>query len=165
MRTIQSVSTVVSFIFQRTRRGGNKSAALTAYELAIATVPEYNSLGVRNEPSAKQIQLRALADALRRAGAKSTAPTQRTKLLELRTISLGAADGRSGQAEYRLLLKDGKAIKLEPTGSNSVPGAPDMIAKANFSSFFPVGSQAAVVRTAYVNCHSAVCGLILGPLK
>jgi hypothetical protein len=40
-----------------------------------------------------------------------------------------------------------------------------MIANANFTSFFPVGSQAAVVRTAYVNCHTKVCELILEPLK
>jgi tetratricopeptide (TPR) repeat protein len=145
--------------------GGNKSAALTAYELAIATEPGYNALGVRTEPSDKQKKLQEAVDELRRGGAKSTAPIPGNKLLELRTIPLDAAKGRSGQAEYRILLKDGKAIKTEPTGDKSVSGAPDMIANANFTSFFPAGSHAAVVRTAYVNCHSKVCELILEPLK
>ncbi|MGD0887791.1 MAG: DUF3857 domain-containing protein [Acidobacteriaceae bacterium] len=145
--------------------GGNKSASLTAYELAIATEPGYNALGVRTEPSDKQKRLQEAVDELRRGGAKSTAPIPGNKLLALRTIPLDAAKGRSGQAEYRLLLKDGKAIKTKPTGDKSVPGATDMIANANFTSFFPVGSQAAVVRTAYVNCHAKVCELILEPLK
>jgi tetratricopeptide (TPR) repeat protein len=118
---------------------GNKSASLTAYELAIATEPGYNALGVRTEPSDKQKRLQESVDELRRGGAKSTAPIPGNKLLALRTIPLDAAKGRSGQAEYRLLLKDGKASKTEPTGDKSVPGATDMIANANFTSFFPGG--------------------------
>ena len=142
---------------------GNKSAALTAYELAAATIPPYNALGVRTEPGAKEKELQTRAEALRRAGAKSTVPIPQNKLLALRTIALGSADGRNGQAEYRLLLKDGKAIKVEPSGIKSIPGGPDMITKATFSGFFPAGSQAALVRTAYINCHASVCELVLEP--
>ena len=142
---------------------GDKSGAVTTYDLAIATQPGYNALGVRTEPSDKQKQLQALADALRRSGVKSSAPTPANKLLELRTVPLGAADGRSGNAEYRVLLKDGKALKVEPSGDKSIPGADTMISRATFTSYFPTGTTTALVRIAYVNCHSKVCELLFEP--
>jgi tetratricopeptide (TPR) repeat protein len=142
---------------------GDKSGALTTYELAITTQPGYNALGVRTEPSEKQKQLQALADALLRSGVKSTAPIPANKLLELRTVHLGAADGRNGNAEYRVLLKDGRAIKVEPTGTKSIPGADAMISRAVFTHYFPTGIPTALVRIAYVNCHAKVCELLFEP--
>jgi tetratricopeptide (TPR) repeat protein len=142
---------------------GDKSGALTTYDLAIATQPGYNALGVHTEPSDKQKQLQTLADGLRRSGIKSSAAIPANKLLELRTVSLGAADGRSGNAEYRVLLKDGKATKVEPSGDKSIPGADAMITKATFSNYFPTGSPTALVRIAYVNCHAKVCELVFEP--
>jgi len=142
---------------------GDKPGALNAYEMAIATQPGYNALGVHTEPSEKQKEVQALADRLPRSGAKSSAPLPANKLLELRTVPLGAADGRSGTAEYRVLLKDGKAIKVEPTGAKSIPGADTMIGKAAFTSYFPTGAPTALVRIAYVNCHSKVCELLFEP--
>jgi tetratricopeptide (TPR) repeat protein len=142
---------------------GDKSAALSAYELAVGTVPGYDAMGVRTPPGPKEKEVQALAAALRRAGVKSTATTPQNSLLALRTVPLGAANGRSGDAEYRLLLKDGKAVKAEAAGAKAVSGALDMIAKVNFSGYFPAGSQAALMRVAYVNCHSGVCELVLEP--
>jgi tetratricopeptide (TPR) repeat protein len=144
---------------------GDKSGALTTYELAIASEPGYNSLGVRKEPSAKVKELQARAEALRRAGAKSSAGVAQNGLLELRKVALGAADGRSGDAEYKLLLKGGKAVKVEQSGSKSVAGAEETISKASFARLFPAGSPAVLVRAGYVNCHSGVCELLLEPLR
>ncbi|MDP9052202.1 MAG: hypothetical protein M3O31_16005, partial [Acidobacteriota bacterium] len=69
----------------------------------------------------------------------------------------------NGNAEYRVLLKDGKAVKVEPTGTKSIPGAETMISKASFTNYFPTGTPTALVRIAYVNCHSKVCELLFEP--
>jgi hypothetical protein len=144
-----------------TARGDN-AGALNAYEMAIATVPGYNAMGVRTEPDDKQKQVQALADALPHAGGMPHAPLGAAeKLQELRTVQLGPANGRSTSAAYRILLRNGKAVKADPTEEKTVPGADEMILKANFSGFFPDGAQASLVRVGDVNCHQAVCEFML----
>jgi len=144
-----------------TARGDN-AGALNAYEMAIATVPGYNAMGVRTEPDEKQKQVQALADALPHPAGKPHTPMPAAlKLQQLRTVQLGPANGRSTSAEYRILLRNGKAVKADPTEEKPVPGADEMILKANFSAFFPDGAQASLVRVGYVNCHQAVCEFML----
>ena len=141
---------------------GDKASALNAYEMAIGSQPGYNALGVHTDPSEKQKQVQALADALPHTGAKSHMPMGvAEKLQKLRKVQMGAANGRSGYAEYRILLRNGKAVRAEPTGAKTVPGANDMILKANYSSFFPADAQTSLVRVGYVNCHQTVCELVL----
>jgi tetratricopeptide (TPR) repeat protein len=141
---------------------GDKAGALNAYELAIATVPGYNALGVHTEPSEQQKQVQALADALPRSGTKPRTPMGAAeKLQELRKVPLGPSNGRSGYAEYSILLRNGKAVKAEPTGEKTIAGANEMLAKANFSGFFPAGAQMSLVKMGFVNCHQSVCELML----
>ncbi len=142
---------------------GDKSGALAAYELAIAAEPGYNAMGVRIEPSDKQKTVQALADALRTRGVKSPSKTPHDRLLELRTISLGPATGGSSDGSYRILVKEGKAMRSEPAGDKSVPGAEAMLAAANFARFIPAGSYATLVRTVYVSCLVKACELFLEP--
>jgi tetratricopeptide (TPR) repeat protein len=140
---------------------GNKAAAITTYELAIASEPGYNALGVRTEPSAAHKALQSKVDAMHAGGVKSSMASVGLRLQELRKVQLGPSNGRSGNAEYRMLLKGGKAVKAEPTGDKTVAGADEMVARANFASFFPVGSEMSLVKVGYVNCHQAVCELML----
>jgi len=140
---------------------GDKQGALNAYELAIATQPGYNALGVHTEPSEQQKQVQALADALRASGVKAATGNVGLKLQEVRKVQLGAASGRSGNAEYMILLRNGKAVKANPTGTKTVAGAEEMIEKANFADFFPAGVAMSLVRVGYVNCHQTVCELML----
>ena len=119
-------------------------------------------MGVRTEPDEKQKQVQALADALPHPAGKPHTPMPAAlKLQQLRTVQLGPANGRSTSAEYRILLRNGKAVKADPTEEKPVPGADEMILKANFSAFFPDGAQASLVRVGYVNCHQAVCEFML----
>ncbi|MDP9049142.1 MAG: DUF3857 domain-containing protein [Acidobacteriota bacterium] len=141
---------------------GDKAGALSTYQLAIATQPGYNALGVHTEPNEKQKELQALADALSAGKGKTTAKSAQERLQELRTIQLGAADGRAGNAGYLLLIKDGKAVRVLAT-DKSVAGAESMLLAANFSSLFPAGAHAALVRSGFVNCHAKVCELIFAP--
>jgi hypothetical protein len=80
-----------------------------------------------------------------------------------RKISLGPANGRNGVAEYRLLLRDGKATEIKPVGATTISNALAVIAKAKFIDLFPTGSQIALIRLGYLNCHDRVCELILEP--
>jgi tetratricopeptide (TPR) repeat protein len=141
---------------------GDTAGALNAYEMAIGSQPGYDALGVRKEPSEKQKQVQALADALPRTSGKPHTPLATAgKLQELREVKLGPSNGRSGTAEYRVLLRNGKTVKAEPTGEKTIAGANDMLLKADFSRFFPGGAPTSLVRVAYVNCHQSVCELML----
>lgn len=80
---------------------------------------------------------------------------------DARKIPLGSANGRNGVAEYRLLFRGGKVIDIKPTGDKTIPEALDLIARANFTRLFPVGSQVTLVYLGFINCHSGVCELIL----
>jgi tetratricopeptide (TPR) repeat protein len=138
---------------------GDKPAALATYELAFATIPARDTTNAHGFP--KDLQTRA--DALRKAGVASTAADPGEALLSLRTVPLDVPNAATGEVEYRLLLKFGKAIKAEPTAAEPIPGVDEAIARADFSRLFPANSQALIVRTAHVNCHSGACELILEP--
>ena len=141
---------------------GDNTGAITAYEAAIALEPTFNAMGVHTEPSAKQKQLQAVVDKLRRSSGKTSAQTH-APVVPLRTIPLGPANGRSGNAEYRILFKAGKAVRSKLVGDKTVLGAEAMLASGNFNNLFPDGSHAALVRTGFINCHAKVCELILEP--
>jgi tetratricopeptide (TPR) repeat protein len=140
---------------------GDRAGALATYQMAIATVRGYNDLGVSTAPTAQEKQVQALADALP-PPAKNAKPA-RERLLELRTIPLGPANGRAANAEYRILVRDGKAVRTLALGDKTVPGAEDMISKASFASRFPTGVHTTLVAMGYVNCHAKVCELVLEP--
>ena len=136
---------------------GDKPAALATYMLALATTAGNDS----SHPYLKALQTRA--DALRQAGVVSNIADPGEALLSLRTIPLDVTNAETGEVEYRLLLKAGKAIQTEPNAARPIPGVDESIARADFSRLFPANSQAQIVRTAHVNCHSGVCELILEP--
>jgi tetratricopeptide (TPR) repeat protein len=143
---------------------GDKDGALHAYELALATIPAYDAMGVRRPPPPIQKELTQRADALRKAGAKSPAHGDSHEgLQKMRTFPLGPAAGLDGTAEYRLLLSAGKVERVEPTGAKDLPGGSDKIMHAKVDALWPAGSQAKLVRSGILNCHSGVCELVLEP--
>jgi hypothetical protein len=99
---------------------------------------------------------------------RSTVGTEKDpykQLQAMRTILIGDEGGKKGNvdAEYRLLLRAGKVVKAEPAGTKEIVGVDGMLAKAKFDALFPAGSQTALVRYGYVNCHSDVCDVVLEP--
>jgi len=82
---------------------------------------------------------------------------------EARTVALGPSDGRSGVAEYRMLLAAGKAERVEASGEKTIRGAEEMIKAADFSKYFPANSNAKLVKHGMVNCYSGKCSLVLEP--
>ncbi len=142
---------------------GDKDAAVNADDLALATIPGYDMMGVRTPPNARQKKLKEQIESLRKSGAKLKAGDSETRLQSLRKISLGAAGGATGTAEYRMLLKREGVAKLERIGAKEVSGGDALVRKASLTSFFPAGSNAALVRKGFLNCHSGVCELVLEP--
>jgi hypothetical protein len=140
---------------------GNKDEALMNFELAIATIPQYDALGVKKAPGVEQKKLQSQADALRKAGGKSAIHDAPAKLQELRTRPLGKASDMDGVAEYRLLLSGGKVVKAEKTGTKELHGGDDRLKEAKVDDLWPAGSDANLVRNGMLNCHSGLCELVL----
>ena len=84
-------------------------------------------------------------------------------LQDMRKISLGAAGGRSGTAEYKLLLNVDGVERAVRTGEKDISGGDAMVKKAPLKGYVPEGSYAQLVRAAILNCHSDVCELVMEP--
>ncbi len=99
---------------------------------------------------------------------------------EIRTFPLGPSKGRHGTAEVRLLLGDGKIVRVENAapenpqsdrkgaGKVETPGVPDaaeLLKAANLRALFPAGHDGQLVRNGFVNCSGSLCQLILTPMS
>jgi tetratricopeptide (TPR) repeat protein len=132
---------------------GKKNEALTTYRLGIAA----------SRPGAEQKKLQALAEALQKAGAKSSVSDANKKLQEDRKIPLGPAKGLNGVAEYKLLMSGDKVVQVKKSGDKDLPGGDERLKEAKLVGFWPAGSNANLVRMGMLNCHSGVCELVLMP--
>jgi tetratricopeptide (TPR) repeat protein len=132
---------------------GKKDNALTAYVLGIAA----------SHPGAEQKKLQTLAEALQKTGAKSSVTNANKKLQEDRKIPLGLAKGLDGVAEYKMLMSGGKVVQAKRSGDKDLPGGEERVKEAKLVGFWPAGSEANLVRSAMLNCHSGVCELVLMP--
>jgi hypothetical protein len=70
-----------------------------------------------------------------------------------------------GVSEYRLLLSGGRVIRAKKSGADdlTLPGGEDRLKEAKLVGYWPTGSQASLVRSGMLNCHSGVCELVLMP--
>lgn len=132
---------------------GRENEALTTYRLGIAA----------SHPGAEQKKLQALAEALQKTGAKSSVTDANKKLQEDRKIPLGPAKGLNGVAEYKLLMSGDKVVQAKWSGDKDLPGGEERVKEAKLVGFWPAGSDANLVRSAMLNCHSGVCELVLMP--
>jgi tetratricopeptide (TPR) repeat protein/transglutaminase-like putative cysteine protease len=142
---------------------GNKSAALGAYELALATTNPYAVGAGSGTAAALTKDLNERIAALRKVGTADPITDEGDALQKMRMIPLGSAGGLNGVAEYKLLLNAGKIQRAEPMGAKSLPGGADRLKKAELPGFFPAGSKANLVLAGIMNCHSGVCELVLEP--
>jgi tetratricopeptide (TPR) repeat protein len=141
---------------------GNKNAALLDYQMALATVPGYDMLGVHKERRTPvEVDLAARIEALRKSGAQAGATDAKQALQKLRFIPLGPASGLNGTAEFKLLVSGGAVGRIEPTGDKTLAGGIDRLKKASLSALVPAGSPAQLVLGAMLNCHSNVCELVV----
>jgi hypothetical protein len=124
--------------------------ATNSYELAKAA----------GGPAAKLDQKQAEA---KKAGGKLISVDAHKELQELRTVTLGAAEGRSGVAEYKMLLAKGRVQRVEPAEDKSIAGGAEMIEKMQIPAMFPPDSDARLARSAMLNCYAGQCKLVFEP--
>jgi len=138
---------------------GDKVAALGAYMLALATNPV-----VAGQPaSAERLNIESRIEALKQAGVVSGITDPARQLASMRTIAIGAHDGRNQSVNYRILLKNGTVAKVAPVNQRKmVDGAQEMIARAKFAAYFPAKEDAQIVRNGTINCQAGSCELTLG---
>jgi len=132
--------------------------ALRTYEITLAAIP-----GGAKSQSAAAKRLKDKIDAQKRAGAKADKIDGAAELVRQRSISLGAAGGRDGAAEYSVLIAHGRVEKAQPTGQKSLPAGAELILKADATRFTPAASDAKLAKQAILNCHSNICDLIFEP--
>jgi tetratricopeptide (TPR) repeat protein len=142
---------------------GDFAGARAVYELALATIPPYDMMGVHKEVGPEGKRLKAKIEQMNRAGAKVAINDAQAKVQGMRRIPLGPANGRDGVAEYKLLMSADGITRVAPTTDQTLPGAVELIEKAKLTSYFPRGSEARLVRVVMLNCHSGVCELVLEP--
>ncbi len=132
---------------------GRKNEALTTYRLGIAA----------SQPGPERKKLQARADELQKSGAKSSVNDAPKKLQDDRKISLGAANGLNGVAEYQLLMNDGKIVGARKSGEKELASGEERLKGAKLEGFWPTESDAKLVRIGMLNCHANVCELVLLP--
>lgn len=145
--------TVAEHVGRLEESRGKKNEALTTYKLGIAA----------SHPGTEQKKLQALAETLQKTGAKSSVTDANKKLQEDRKIPLGPANGLNGVAEYKLLMSGNKVVQAKKSGDRDLPGGEERLKEAKLVGFWPAGSEANLVRSAMLNCHSGMCELVLMP--
>jgi tetratricopeptide (TPR) repeat protein len=144
---------------------GHKEQALADYELALAAVAKFDAMGVRKAPGSQEKLIEEHIKTLNQAGFKSP-PAEihaHPLITQARTLQLGPAEGAKGSAEYRFLLKQGKAVKVEATGSSAVENGEAKIQQGNFTPYLPKDSKASLVKKGFLNCLPTTCELVLEP--
>jgi tetratricopeptide (TPR) repeat protein len=111
---------------------GDMTEAIGVYKLALETISPVDSMGrKRDKPTAEQTKLQdKLMTAEAMAGKAAPAQGNGPKTLqEMRAVSLGSANGKSGVAEYKILLSSNGIERVEPTEDKTISGGETMIKK------------------------------------
>jgi len=111
-------------------------------------------------------ELHRRADALKRKGARDRfSGTASTALQNLRRLRIGPAEGRSGTADYKVLMTGGHVEAVKGPDDNAVRNADAMVHQLIAAGWWPKGSLAKMVREGILNCHSGVCEFVMVPLQ
>jgi hypothetical protein len=118
---------------------------------------------MKKVPGTEEKEIQSYVDALRKKGAKSASTNTSNALQAMRTFSLGPSKGMVDIAEYRLLVNKGKIVGTAPAWGKELPGGDSKLKVARLTGFTPPNSEANLVMTGQLNCHSGVCELMLEP--
>jgi tetratricopeptide (TPR) repeat protein len=157
---------------------GEPNAALATYDMARAAVGNvrYNGMKIQSvtirvdgmprseTPDGKELERRI--DALRHKGAVDKSSGEAfTRLQNLRKLKIGSAEGRSGTADYKVLMASAKVEDVQGPDSNEVHNADEMVKRVVAEGWWPKDSTAKMVREGLLNCHSGVCEFVMLPLQ
>lgn len=140
---------------------GDRDGAVTLLDLAQANYDNHDAMGVQRAPGTAQKAIISRMDALKKAGAHRTTGDSHDALQKMRVFPLGAASGLKGVADYKLLVADGVVKRVLPVDQKELAGGDERLKQVDLRSLMPTGSHAQIVLTGMLNCHQAVCELIL----
>ncbi len=119
--------------------GERRVGAAKMYELALATIPPYNATGVkRDKPTAQEIKVREKLKATVARWPRTSVRQQMDgakTLQEMRKIPLGPGDGRSGMAEFKLLISADGVERVERVGNKEVAKGEETVMKAKMKAY------------------------------
>jgi Flp pilus assembly protein TadD len=145
---------------------GDHTGAGKLYKLAIVAIPATFNGEKRDKPTAQAVRL---LDKLNKqvGGSEKDLLLMRVdgnkELVDLQKVPLGAAEGKLGTAEYKLLLSAKGVERALPVGEKRVAGGEEMLAKANLKTPLPTGSDARFVEVVMLNCVATTCDLFVEP--
>jgi len=143
---------------------GRKDVAARDYELALATFPDFDLMGERVAPTAKQKALMAKIDKIWKKGPRPAMPMDaKDELVELRKLPLGPAGELNGTEHFRMLLRGGKVARADKIRNEEVPGGAEKVKQANVWAFWPADGEASLVRQGFLHCYNGLCELALEP--
>ena len=147
---------------------GHKAEALHSYQLALATVPPVDAMGVRvKTPTPQALTLNDRIGHLKGTSSPesvSESARDRAALQSLRTLPLPSALGHEGHISYKFLITPAGIKRDEPSASTEPPAGSALLGKAKLpAGSFPPGSEAVLMREGILNCHSGTCELVLLP--
>jgi len=98
-----------------------------------------------------------------KTGEKMESPEPGKNQQELRTVELGPAAGRSGVAEYRLLISRNGVERAEAVGERAVERGVELLETVKLAGYVPADSTAKLVKSAMLNCYGGKCELVFMP--
>lgn len=158
-------STVGLHLGQVQEAHGQFNQALATYEMAQAANEPYRRNNSQNTNSAVDRELSSRIALLRHKGAKKPSVSGDIALQNQRELRIGPADGRSGTAEYTLLMQGGHISAVKKTGDNTVSGGDELASHIDITGWWPKDSTAKILRQGILNCYSGVCEFVMLPMQ
>jgi hypothetical protein len=137
------------------------TSAFATYQMALSLLPN-TRVGMPPTFTELSEKLKAAVDRAHRAGGKSSIKDWRAAAQAVRTLPLGPSEGRTGSAEYRVLLSQGKADSDRPV-DHALPQGDTLLLSTNFSDFTPPAEKTRVLLTGYINCLNNSCQFVIEP--
>jgi tetratricopeptide (TPR) repeat protein len=142
---------------------GNKIAALSTYQIAVATMPPYGSLDALTDTASQLKDIEDREHALLSEGVQPANADPNAALASLKTLLLKNTGGQIGEAEYKLQLKNAKVVRFAPVDRKAVSGDESILAQVSLPDLFPDDSEVTLIRNARLSCHATTCELSLEP--
>lgn len=142
---------------------GQINEALATYDMARAAGVSYRNDGPRKPAGPIDQELSRRIDALRHKGTKSKGEAS-TELQGLRKLRIGPAEGRSGTADYTVLMEKGHVDTVKGGSNSSLHGGDEMVKRVVAEGWWPRDSDAKMLRQGILNCHSGMCEFVMLPM-
>jgi tetratricopeptide (TPR) repeat protein len=144
---------------------GQIDHAFDTYEMAQTAGISYRRDGTSTSVVSTDQELSRRINLLRHKGTHDRFIGESSEKLQgLRKLPLGAAEGRSGTADYTVLMESGHVDAVKGGANNALHNGDEMVKRLVAQGWWPKNSNAKMQRRGYLNCHSEVCEFVMLPI-